>query len=801
MAKLLYSEEEAMTPGERFTASILGDGLPDHWTVICNKMFTSNHGPTREIDFIVIGDGSIILIDEKSWRGRITGSDQIWSREDGSSHYNPLNKLDRTVRMMVGHLRDRVPHLDQIPEYIEFAIGCVLLTISAEKPRISHDIDPRLDRQVFLLKDAVTDIIALDESGWTEGVAKARTDIIDVLWQIKSRPKSPAKINEFEIIETLPSPPYPEITRYLSRHPDDSSRVLTVYELTSLSDVNRQFYLREYEALKSLGEAGLTPDVDLWFEWSDGQFLVVPNKVPEGTSYGALRSPETRADVIEELYISAAIYSALNRMHAKGIVHRALGLENIYLIETDDGYGVTFTGLWAARQRDSYTGTISHRLDEIREGAAAEDPAAAPEIYHGYEFADETSDTYAVSIMLLSRLSGVRLENLRDGTGQIIVSNSWELWRKVGADIAAKLISFFGSTLGADPAIGSENVVSGRKSAEYCELDILEIISKANALDNDDGFSSPMTSDESVEPIIPVADIDEPDDVKVIGVGPADAGAGQEVLSENDEGFRLAEEAEGEPEADPEYRLDVELESELLNEPDIEENDSSDKSPAGEVKPTPTESGNEHESSPGTKALPQEQLFLRHGSIRLQIIPEGISIGRSADNALPILDDYVSNNHAQVVLENGRCVLKDVGSRNGTYIHDERIEHAVLHPGDVIKVGRTDIFVESEFPSAIDISSWKITLLSGPQDRSEIKVSEGTTSIGRGVDNDIVLTSRSISRVHADLILDSDGFAIEDRGSTNGTFVNSSRVSFCALKDGDIIKMGDTKLRVTMVSN
>ena len=83
----------------------------------------------------------------------------------------------------------------------------------------------------------------------------------------------------------------------------------------------------------------------------------------------------------------------------------------------------------------------------------------------------------------------------------------------------------------------------------------------------------------------------------------------------------------------------------------------------------------------------------------------------------------------------------------------------------------------------------------------ELSGDELIRGVGRGVDNDIVLTSRSISRVHADLILDSDGFAIEDRGSTNGTFVNSSRVSFCALKDGDIIKMGDTKLRVTMVSN
>lgn len=741
MATLLYSEEQAMTPGERKTATILGEGLPDDWTVICNKMFVSNYGPTREVDFIIVAEGSIILIDEKSWRGRITGSDQIWSREDGSSHYNPLNKLERTARVMVSHLRYRIPHLDQVPEYIEFAIGCVLLTISDEKPKISHDVDRRLTRQVFLLRDAVADIIALDKIGSHKGIARARKDIVDVLFQLKSRPKSPTKINEFTIIETLPSPPYPEIKRYLSRHPDGSLRILTVYELTSLGDENRQFYLREYETLKSLGESGVTPAVDLWFEWSDNQFLVVPTAVPEGTSYGALRSPESLDDLIEEISKSAAIYSALSQMHSKGIVHRTLGLENIYLQETARGYEVTFTGLWAARQRNSYTGTISSQLNEIREGAGAEDLAAAPEIDHGYEFADETSDTYAASIMLLSRLSGERLENLRDETGTVVILKSWDVWRKFGSDIASKLMYFFESTLGADPPIKSESEAQGRKSAEYCNLELVKILSEASTPDNEYGTESQIASNVALEQIIPYEDSER-------------------------------------------------SEIEEMVTPSAVQVDGTDSKSNGQ--------GTNLSSHEGTQALPKEKLFLRYGVTRVQIGLEAVSIGRSADNGLLIPDDYVSNNHAQVVLENGRYFLKDNGSRNGTYVQDERIQNIELHQGDVIRVGRTNIFVEADQSPGIDISYWKVTLLSGPQYGLEINIPAGKTTIGRRADNDIVFASRSVSGVHADLVLDTNGLAVEDRGSTNGTFVNGYRVSTSILEDGNIIEMGDMKIHVAM---
>ncbi len=66
-------------------------------------------------------------------------------------------------------------------------------------------------------------------------------------------------------------------------------------------------------------------------------------------------------------------------------------------------------------------------------------------------------------------------------------------------------------------------------------------------------------------------------------------------------------------------------------------------------------------------------------------------------------------------------------------------------------------------------------------------------TIGRSAGNDLVLADPEISRRHVRVIKRADGFAVEDMGSTNGTFVNGQRISHLTLlQDGDTIDLGDT---------
>lgn len=68
-------------------------------------------------------------------------------------------------------------------------------------------------------------------------------------------------------------------------------------------------------------------------------------------------------------------------------------------------------------------------------------------------------------------------------------------------------------------------------------------------------------------------------------------------------------------------------------------------------------------------------------------------------------------------------------------------------------------------------------------------------TFGRGLENDIVLDSLTVSREHARLDR-SDGLVIEDLGSRNGTFVNGQRIQRARVGPGDRIRLGATELRI-----
>ena len=50
-------------------------------------------------------------------------------------------------------------------------------------------------------------------------------------------------------------------------------------------------------------------------------------------------------------------------------------------------------------------------------------------------------------------------------------------------------------------------------------------------------------------------------------------------------------------------------------------------------------------------------------------------------------------------------------------------------------------------------------------------IGDAPVTFGRG-ENDIVIADPSVSRLHAEIRQEADGFVIADRGSSNGTWVN-----------------------------
>lgn len=88
-----------------------------------------------------------------------------------------------------------------------------------------------------------------------------------------------------------------------------------------------------------------------------------------------------------------------------------------------------------------------------------------------------------------------------------------------------------------------------------------------------------------------------------------------------------------------------------------------------------------------------------------------------------------------------------------------------------------------------------LTVLSGPSSGMEHVLGGERILLGRGPGVDVMLDDKSISRQHAVLVLETDGWHVQDLGSTNGLEVNGATIGATPLKHGDRITLGSIELQ------
>jgi hypothetical protein len=86
-----------------------------------------------------------------------------------------------------------------------------------------------------------------------------------------------------------------------------------------------------------------------------------------------------------------------------------------------------------------------------------------------------------------------------------------------------------------------------------------------------------------------------------------------------------------------------------------------------------------------------------------------LTMGRAGDNGIVLRDARASRHHARIDSRRGSLVLTDVGSTNGSFVNDRRVDSVALGAGDRIRLGTTVIVVE-----ALDTGGEG----SGPRDRA-----------------------------------------------------------------------------------
>jgi pSer/pThr/pTyr-binding forkhead associated (FHA) protein len=80
--------------------------------------------------------------------------------------------------------------------------------------------------------------------------------------------------------------------------------------------------------------------------------------------------------------------------------------------------------------------------------------------------------------------------------------------------------------------------------------------------------------------------------------------------------------------------------------------------------------------------------------VRFPLDPGRTRVGRAPRNELTFLDLAVSREHAELTTSEGGIDVRDLGSRNGTYVDGDRVFDTVdLHVGQTIRFGRVELAV------------------------------------------------------------------------------------------------------------
>jgi len=127
---------------------------------------------------------------------------------------------------------------------------------------------------------------------------------------------------------------------------------------------------------------------------------------------------------------------------------------------------------------------------------------------------------------------------------------------------------------------------------------------------------------------------------------------------------------------------------------------------------------------------------------RFELDAPVVGVGRDASNAIRLHDVEVSRRHAQIVQTADTFRLADLGSSNGTFVNEQRIEQHVLQSGDRVQVGRTlMIYTGNEDRSSVDLAAEVDIIERGPASDGSRIVSSMSQDPGSHIFSDAELSA------------------------------------------------------------
>jgi general secretion pathway protein A len=110
-----------------------------------------------------------------------------------------------------------------------------------------------------------------------------------------------------------------------------------------------------------------------------------------------------------------------------------------------------------------------------------------------------------------------------------------------------------------------------------------------------------------------------------------------------------------------------------------------------------------------SSSQPVGRILLGHAGktvVERELRPGRLVIGRTPDNDLQIDSKFISRHHCQIVTRPDSCLIEDLNSTNGIFVHSKRVRRHNLNDGDVVQVGQHEImYIDERAPrmrNAID---------------------------------------------------------------------------------------------------
>ncbi len=96
-------------------------------------------------------------------------------------------------------------------------------------------------------------------------------------------------------------------------------------------------------------------------------------------------------------------------------------------------------------------------------------------------------------------------------------------------------------------------------------------------------------------------------------------------------------------------------------------------------------------------------LIPQGGGDVIPLVRSSLTIGRRESCDICLRFPNVSGTHCKLDFTNGCWMAEDLGSKNGIKVNGDRVQKRILHPGDILSVGKHDYVIQYNLSASQEV--------------------------------------------------------------------------------------------------